>query len=150
MPDAMPPQPDSFRPGPAPGGLPKSAQEQITRTPAPKKPPLAKETEGANSKPAPSPPKDGFREIVETIVFVVVLVVLLKTFLAEAFVIPTGSMATTLLGYHKEFECSECHYVFPVNCSQEAEPQNGQKVEVTGGVCPNCLKLNQLPFIFRP
>ena len=91
-----------------------------------------------------------FRETVESIVIALVLAFLFRTFEAEAFVIPTGSMATTLLGYHKEFECSECHYVFPVNCSQEAEPQNGQKVEVTGGVCPNCLKLNQLPFIFRP
>src|SRR5437773_1301014 len=41
--------------------------------------------------------KDSFREIIETIVFVVVLVLMLKTYLAEAFVIPTGSMATTLL-----------------------------------------------------
>src|SRR5437879_2457371 len=36
--------------------------------------------------------RDGsnFREIAETVVFVVVLVLLLKTFVAEAFVIPTG------------------------------------------------------------
>ena len=48
--------------------------------------------------------KDNIRETIETVVFVVVLVLLLKTFLAEAFVIPTGSMATTLLrlpqGHH--------------------------------------------------
>ena len=37
--------------------------------------------------------KDAFREVVETVVFVIVLVLLLKTFVAEAFVIPTGSMA---------------------------------------------------------
>src|SRR2546425_9945951 len=59
------------------------------------------------SKKSKSPPelKDGVREITETIVFVVVLVLLLKTFLAEAFIIPTGSMATTLLGYHKNRVC---------------------------------------------
>ena len=45
--------------------------------------------------------KDAFREVVETVVFVVVLVLMLKTFVAEAFVIPTGSMAETLLGYQK-------------------------------------------------
>src|SRR5271156_3648874 len=44
----------------------------------------------------PPEQKDAFREIVETVVFVVVLVLLLKAFIAEAFVIPTGSMATTL------------------------------------------------------
>src|SRR5215510_106272 len=61
-------------------------------------------------------PKDSVREIVETVVFVVVLVLLLKTFVAEAFVIPTGSMATTLLGYHKNVECPKCKFKFTVNC----------------------------------
>ena len=65
---------------------------------------------------------DGVREIVETVVFVVVLVLMLKSFAAEAFVIPTGSMAETLLGYQKMTVCPKCGYVFPVNCSQEADP----------------------------
>src|SRR5438105_5678739 len=64
---------------------------------------------------------DGSREVVETIVFVVVLVLLLKSFVAEAFVIPTGSMAETLYGYQKIVECPECGERFPVNCSSEAE-----------------------------
>jgi signal peptidase I len=46
----------------------------------------------------PSSPRDGLREAIETIVIVIALVLLLKIFVAEAFVIPTGSMATTLLG----------------------------------------------------
>ena len=75
-------------------------------------------------KPAPTAARpahqnDGFREIIETVVFVVVLVLLLKTFLVEAFVIPTGSMADTLLGYHKDFTCEKCRYPFLVNCSAE-------------------------------
>jgi signal peptidase I len=77
---------------------------------------------------------DGFREIIETVVFVVVLVLLLKSFVAEAFVIPTGSMATTLWGYQKIVECPKCGYSFPVNCSEEAEKGNA----VTGCICPNC------------
>jgi signal peptidase I len=81
--------------------------------------------------------KDGFREIVETIVFVVVLVLLLKTFLAEAFVIPTGSMATTLLGYHHNVTCAECKYPFLVNASSEADPQ-GDPEPVVHCNCPNC------------
>src|SRR5689334_22185897 len=52
--------------------------------------------------------KDAFREVVETVVFVIVLVLLLKTFVAEAFVIPTGSMAETLLGYQKWETCPQC------------------------------------------
>src|SRR5262245_6185818 len=56
---------------------------------------------------------DSAREVVETIVFVVVLVLLLKSFVAEAFVIPTGSMATTLLGYQKQTTCEQCGHLFP-------------------------------------
>src|SRR5580658_575955 len=59
--------------------------------------------------------KDGIREAVETVVFVVVLVLLLKSFVAEAFVIPTGSMATTLWGNQKEVTCPKCGFKFPVN-----------------------------------
>jgi hypothetical protein len=92
--------------------------------------------------PGPGDMKDGFREIVETIVFVVVLVLLLKTFLAEAFVIPTGSMATTLLGYHREVTCESCGYRYLVNASSEAEDRIPQYV--TQSYCPNCRFLNTL------
>jgi signal peptidase I len=79
---------------------------------------------------------DSFREIVETVVFVVVLVLMLKSFAAEAFVIPTGSMAETLYGYQKEVTCPMCGYVFPVNTSGEVEKTPPEKVQ--GCVCPNC------------
>jgi signal peptidase I len=78
------------------------------------------------------------REVIETVVFVVVLVLLLKSFVAEAFVIPTGSMATTLYGYQKLVTCPKCGYEFPVNCSQEVDPQEGDRVVITGCTCPNC------------
>src|SRR5438128_631035 len=82
--------------------------------------------------------KDVFREIVETVVFVIVLVFLLKIFIAEAFVIPTGSMAETLLGYQRFVECPQCHIEFPVNCSQEVDPQDRPRMEVDACTCPNC------------
>ena len=88
--------------------------------------------------PADAPPTDGFREIVETVVFVVVLVLLLKSFAAEAFVIPTGSMAETLLGYQKMVVCPKCGFEFPVNCSQQIDPQSGPPDPIIGGTCPNC------------
>ncbi len=44
----------------------------------------------ADRQKQPQEKTDPSREIVETIVFVVVLVLMLKTFVAEAFVIPTG------------------------------------------------------------
>jgi len=83
--------------------------------------------------------KDAFREIVETVVFVVVLVLMLKAFVAEAFVIPTGSMATTLLGYNREIICPQCGFRFPLNMSRQFDPQEKeQQQRVTGCTCPNC------------
>src|SRR5262245_31383928 len=91
-------------------------------------------------------PKDSFREIVETVVFVIVLVLMLKTFVAEAFVIPTGSMATTLLGYHRVVTCPECGTVFTVNLKQNDEgPGQIPNNEVTKCNCPNCLLPMELP-----
>src|SRR5438132_1609184 len=84
-------------------------------------------------------PKDSLREVVETVVFVVVLVLLLKSFVAEAFVIPTGSMAETLYGYQKLVTCPKCKWEFPVNCSFEVDPQQGESpTPAVGCTCLNC------------
>ncbi len=82
---------------------------------------------------------DSGREVVETVVFVVVLVLLLKSFAAEAFVIPTGSMAVTLWGYQKVIECPKCHHQVIVNCADEVDPQDGRgPSHVSTCVCENC------------
>jgi signal peptidase I len=84
-------------------------------------------------------PRDPAREVVETIVFVVVLVLLLKLFITEAFVIPTGSMAETLYGYQKIITCPKCGHEFPVNSHDEVEgDQAGRKMLLFGYCCPNC------------
>ncbi len=89
--------------------------------------------------------KDAFREMLETIVFVVVLVLMLKTFLAEAFVIPTGSMATTLLGYHHKETCEQCGYPNLINASREAEAPDPRDMAVPGYRCINCRFYNNRP-----
>jgi signal peptidase I len=113
--------------------------DQVQETPAPSANGSAPEPRPP-AKPRQAPiPKDTTREIAETVVFVVVLVLLLKTFIAEAFVIPTGSMASTLWGYQKVVTCPECGHTFPVNCSSEVDPQSErQKTPVVGCTCPNC------------
>ncbi|QEL13383.1 S26 family signal peptidase [Limnoglobus roseus] len=97
--------------------------------------------------PAPAKPpekkhaRDSIRESLETIVFVVVLVFLLKQFVVEAFVIPTGSMAETLYGYQKNIKCAECEFEFPLNSSREVEGDpnmNGARRAIHGYCCPNC------------
>ncbi len=92
---------------------------------------------------------DSFREIIDTVVFVVVLVLMLKSFSAEAFVIPTGSMAPTLLGYNKWVRCPECGEEFPVNCSREVDPSEGGRPTYVGDcMCPNCRE--HIAFIVPP
>ena len=70
------------------------------------------------------------RQTVELIVTLCLSVVLVRTFSAEAYVVPTGSMAPTLLGWHRELTCPSCHSVFVVGI--EDEGQTGE------AVCPNC------------
>jgi signal peptidase I len=82
--------------------------------------------------------RDSLREVAETVVFVVALVLMLKLFVVEAFVIPTGSMAETLYGYNKIVTCPDCRFEFPVNASNEVDPWDGVRRPVAGAVCPNC------------
>src|SRR6266481_6996664 len=109
----------------------RATPESITSSPRPLSTdgaPTRKETTVTTAAPkprTPSPePKDTWREVVETVVFVVVLVLLLKSFTAEAFVIPTGSMAETLWGYQKLVKCPQCDIEFPVNCANEVDPSD--------------------------
>src|SRR5580692_4999175 len=73
---------------------------------------------GDSKKPAK---KEGNRETVEAIVVAMILALLVRGFEAEAFVIPTGSMAPTLMGRHKEITCAQCGFVYAVNASEEVE-----------------------------
>jgi rubredoxin len=126
------PSPDTFR----------TREPYPLPAPAPARPGPVPASATVRDQPTPAEVKDGTREIIETIVFVVVLVLLLKTFLAEAFVIPTGSMATTLLGYHKDVTCEQCGFTWTVNASNEVEDEPpGRVVEWT---CPNCRFANRL------
>ena len=132
--DPLQPQPDGFASGMPPTRQP-STEPNIPLKPTPGSPPKDRPPPRTQPAKPQAEVKDGAREVVETVVFVVVLVLLLKTFLAEAFVIPTGSMATTLLGYHKERLCDKCGYRIRVNASEEAENRGAA---ATFCICPNC------------
>lgn len=80
-----------------------------------------------------------FREVIESIVVAFVLALLFRTFQAEAFMIPTGSMANTLMGRHKDITCPECGFRYKVGASQEVDRQTGKTISSVDGVmCPNC------------
>lgn len=65
----------------------------------------------------------GGRETVDALVVAFVLAFLIRTFTAEAFVIPTGSMAPTLMGRHKDVFCEQCGTRFKVNSSDDRPDQ---------------------------
>ncbi|MFM8579865.1 MAG: signal peptidase I [Planctomycetaceae bacterium] len=64
------------------------------------------------------------RETVESIVVAFTLALLFRAFEAEAFIIPTGSMAPTLMGRHKDLACESCGRPFTVGASSEEDEQS--------------------------
>jgi len=81
--------------------------------------------------------REGYRDTVEAIVVAFILALLVRGFEAQAFVIPTGSMAPTLMGRHKEIACPQCGYVFAVNFSEEVEARSSPSASLWG-LCSNC------------
>lgn len=102
------------------------------------------------AEPAPSrkkavrrQPADGPRETVESIAIAFVLAFLFKTFQAEAYVIPTGSMAPTLYGRHKDCTCEGCGFRFAVGASSEVDAESGVLHDRIDYVyCTNCGREN--------
>lgn len=71
------------------------------------------------------------RETIESIVVAFTLALLFRAFEAEAFVIPTGSMAPTLMGRHKDLICDSCGIDYRVGCSAEEDDQSqGLRMEL--------------------
>ena len=81
------------------------------------------------------------RETIESIAIAFALAFLFKSFQAEAFVIPTGSMAPTLMGRHKDVVCPECGYRYSASGSEEADREGnplGEPMTVVKCTCPVC------------
>ncbi len=91
----------------------------------------------------------GHRETVEAFVVAFILALLFRAFIAEAFVIPTGSMAPTLMGAHKDVACDRCGHPFPLGASLERRGPETDAV-VVAGVCPNCRHANMLDLKDEP
>ena len=102
----------------------------------------------AEGKAAAKPPHvDTARDHFESVLFALVLALLFRTFEAEAFVIPTGSMAPTLYGRHKEAVCTKCGHRITLGASDEMDAESGllhEKTRIHTAVCPNCRYLNEV------
>ena len=70
---------------------------------------------GGKPPPRPTPHRSPMRDTIETVLLALILAFSFRTFCVEAFVIPTGSMAPTLMGAHFRVICPQCGYRFNVN-----------------------------------
>lgn len=77
---------------------------------------------------------DSFQQVSIMIGFIILLLVDLK--IVRSFVVPTGSMAPTIVGYHKEVTCPKCGARFLINASAEGE--GFLRERVMGCTCFNC------------
>jgi len=85
------------------------------------------------------------RETIESVAVAFLLAFLFRAFEAEAFVIPTGSMAPTLYGRHKESTCTQCGHLITIGASEGVDRDG---VYLTGrlesSLCPNCRAPNSI------
>jgi signal peptidase I len=89
-------------------------------------------TDGVPAARRAEPPREeGLRRAtVEFLILLGIGILMLRTFAAEAYVVPTGSMAPTLLGFHKEVTCPNCKFPFVIGMDERGRSPRP--------VCPNC------------
>lgn len=98
-----------------------------------------KKTDTADKPKGPSDPILANRETVESIIVAVILALLFRAFVAEAFVIPTGSMAPTLMGRHVDVWCDKCKFHYEGSGSAERTRDDQVRgIVVANSRCPNC------------
>ena len=93
---------------------------------------MTNQTPPGKSRLQENPAVGVVRQTVDLVVVLCLGVLMFRTFSAEAYVVPTGSMAPTLMGYHRELTCPNCGFVFVIGVDEEGHPPRP--------VCPNCGK----------
>src|SRR5262245_21640405 len=68
-----------------------------------------------------------------TVFFALITVLVLRAIFIEPFGVPTGSMAPTILGVHRDINCPNCGY--PVRVGEPPEPITRGFFDVTCGNC---------------
>ena len=106
---------------------------------------MANDSTPSAEKRSPTHAEGSVKETIESILVAFVLAFIFRAFVVEAFVIPTGSMAPTLMGAHMRFQCPDCGYKFDVNWSSpSAGDSDDIDIRANAGritlplYCPNC------------
>ena len=89
------------------------------------------------------------RDTVESIGIAIVMAFLLRAFLVEAFVIPTGSMAPRLMGEHYNLLCPHCGWEYDHGHHVVAGIERGRKYPPAGATCPNCRRAYAMDDVHR-
>ena len=77
------------------------------------------------------------KETIESIVIAFILAFVFRAFVVEPFIIPTGSMAPTMLGTHAQIACPSCGYQFDVGVDQSSLGSESL-IPTTSADCPMC------------
>ena len=118
--------------------MPPQSQHSMPHTMSKPKPEI-----GRRKSPFPhaNPPwSRTLRETVESIVIAFILAFLFRTFEAEAFVIPTGSMAPTLQGRHKDIDCPSAA-TLSGQCQRRSRSRTANRIAgllCDDATCPMC------------
>lgn len=101
------------------------------------KPADAVASKGSQAEADKLTPEQSRRETFESVIMAIILAVVVRGFVAEAFVIPTGSMAPTLQGRHKDVIDPMSGYQYQATASEERS-QTGAPTGsyVTSTTCP--------------
>ncbi|MDR3638359.1 MAG: signal peptidase I [Isosphaeraceae bacterium] len=91
---------------------------------------MSQAPESQSDRTCPGPTVGVVRQTVEFLVVLCLCILVFRTFGAEAYIVPTGSMAPTLLGNHKELTCPNCGFRFALG--HDDEDRAGR------AACPNC------------
>lgn len=79
----------------------------------------------------------GVRETIESIIIAIILALMFRAYEAEAFIIPTGSMAPSLQGQHMDLECGNCKLRYRSGASQGSLVDT-RKDLIDSTFCPIC------------
>ncbi len=103
----------------------------------------AKPESSARSSRTPST-DESIKETFESIIIAFVLAFVFRAYVVEAFVIPTGSMAPTLLGAHLPVTCDQCGYDFEVGLDV-SDASTTVQITANATVCPMCQNRMPIP-----
>jgi signal peptidase I len=83
---------------------------------------------------------ESIKDTIESILVAFILAFVFRAFIVEAFVIPTGSMATTLMGAHMRLTCADCGREYQVNYSAAQSDGDVPRAAIMTNMprCDNC------------